>query len=51
VVEIADKGYEKVLEENERLKKGLNLINEHVVCSGVAETFGLACIQNPFDRR
>ena len=42
VLQIADKGYEKALEENEALRKGLNLIDGNVVCQGVAETFGLA---------
>jgi alanine dehydrogenase len=50
VLQIADKGYEKAMEENEALRKGLNLIDGRVVCSGVATSFGLACIQNPFDK-
>ena len=48
VAKIADKGYEKALEENEALNKGLNLLDGKVICSGVAETFGLACTVNPF---
>ncbi len=51
VLQIADKGYEKALEENESLRKGLNLIDGNVVCQGVAETFGLVCRQNPFSPR
>jgi alanine dehydrogenase len=50
VLQIADKGYEKAMEENEALRKGLNLINGRIVCTGVATSFGLACIQNPFDK-
>jgi alanine dehydrogenase len=48
VLQIADKGYEKALEENDALRKGLNLIDGNVVCQGVAETFGLVCQHNPF---
>ena len=48
VLQMADKGYEKAMEENETLRKGLNLIDGKVVCTGVAKSFGLACIPNPF---
>jgi alanine dehydrogenase len=48
VLQIADKGYEKAMAENEALRKGLNLIEGKVVCSGVARSFGMACIENPF---
>jgi alanine dehydrogenase len=48
VHQIADKGYEKAMEENEALRKGLNLIDGKVVCQAVAESFGLPFIQNPF---
>ena len=48
VLQIADKGYEKALEENEALRKGLNLFDGKVVCQGVAESFGLPYIENPF---
>jgi len=48
VLQIADKGYEKAMAESEALRKGLNLIDGKVVCSGVASSFGLACIENPF---
>ena len=48
VLQIADKGYEKAMEENEALRKGLNLIDGQVVYQAVAESFGLAFIQNPF---
>ena len=48
ILQIADKGYEKALKENEALRKGLNLIGGKVVCPAVAESFGLPFIQNPF---
>ena len=48
VIQLANKGYEKALKENEALRKGLNLIDGKVVCDGVAKTFGLSCIVNPF---
>jgi alanine dehydrogenase len=48
VLQMADKGYEKAMEENETLRKGLNLIDGKVVCTGVAKSFGLACVENPF---
>jgi alanine dehydrogenase len=38
------------MEESEALRKGLNLIDGKVVCSGVATSFGLICIQNPFGK-
>jgi alanine dehydrogenase len=50
LLQIADKGHEKALTENEALRKGLNLIDGQVVCHGVAETFGLACVENPFEK-
>jgi alanine dehydrogenase len=48
VLQISDKGYEKAMEENEALRKGLNLIDGNIACQAVAESFGLAFIQNPF---
>lgn len=48
LLQIADKGFEKALEENEALRKGLNLIDGKVVCEGVARSFGLPYVQNPF---
>ena len=50
VLQIADKGYEKAFEENEALRKGLNLIDGKVVCLGVAESFGMPYIKNPFEK-
>jgi alanine dehydrogenase len=50
ILQIADKGYEKAMEENGALRRGLNLIDGELVCSGVAESFGLACASNPFDK-
>jgi alanine dehydrogenase len=48
ILEIADKGYEKAMNENAALRKGLNLIDGKVVYQAVAESFGLPFIQNPF---
>jgi alanine dehydrogenase len=50
IVQIADKGYERALEENEALRKGLNLMDGKLVCQGVAESFGLSCTVNPFEK-
>jgi alanine dehydrogenase len=50
VIQIADKGYEKALKENQALRGGLNLIDGKLVCQGVAESFGMACIANPFEK-
>ncbi len=48
ILQIADLGYEKALAENEPLRRGLNLIDGKIVCSGVAQSFDMACIANPF---
>lgn len=48
---IADRGFEQALKENEALRKGLNLIDGEVVCQGVAQSFGLPCVANPFSSR
>ncbi len=48
VTQIADKGYEKALQENSALRKGLNVIGGKLVCEGVAESFGMSCVGNPF---
>jgi len=41
VIEIADKGWEKAIDENEYLKKGLNVCKGEVVYKAVAEAHGL----------
>jgi len=51
VAQIADKGYQGALQQNESLSKGLNVLDGQVICHGVAETFGLACALNPFTPR
>jgi len=48
VLQIADKGYEKAMKENEALRKGLNVIDGQVVYEAVAESFGLAFTKDPF---
>ncbi|MGQ9647640.1 MAG: alanine dehydrogenase [Thermodesulfobacteriota bacterium] len=50
ILQIADKGYEKAMEENPVLRRGLNLIDGQLVCPGVAESFGLTCVSNPFEK-
>jgi len=41
ILQIADKGFERAMDENEALRKGLNLIDGHVVYQAVAESLGL----------
>src|SRR4030042_636473 len=41
VLQIADKGYKKAMEENGALRKGLNLMDGQVVYQAVAESLGL----------
>jgi alanine dehydrogenase len=48
VLQIADKGYKKAMQENAALRKGLNLMEGQVVYQAVAESFGLPFIQEPF---
>jgi alanine dehydrogenase len=43
--QIADKGFEKAMEENEALRKGLNLIDGRVVCPAVAESLGFTPLE------
>ncbi len=50
VLQIADKGYEKAMEANRALRKGLNLFKGRVVCEGVAKSLGLPLSENPFDK-
>jgi alanine dehydrogenase len=49
ILQIADKGYEKALKENEVLRKGLNVIDGKLVCQGVANSFEIDFIENPFN--
>ncbi len=51
ILQIADRGFEKALMENEALRKGLNLIDGKIVCEGVAQSFGLSWMANPFSPR
>jgi alanine dehydrogenase len=48
ILQIADQGHEKALRENESLRRGLNLIDGEIVYEGVAKSFGLPFIKNPF---
>src|SRR4030043_584209 len=45
VLQIADKGYKKAMEENAALRKGLNVMDGQVAYQAVAERFGLAFMQ------
>ncbi len=49
VLQIAEKGYLKALEENEALRKGLNLMDGRLVSQEVAESLGLAWFPKPFE--
>jgi alanine dehydrogenase len=40
-LKLANLGWEKACEENEDLRKGLNIVDGKVVCKAVADTFGL----------
>ena len=40
-IKLADKGWKKACQEDETLKKGLNVINGDVVYKGVADAFDL----------
>ena len=40
-VEIANKGWQKAMQENPEIKRGANVVNGHVTYQGVAEAFGL----------
>ncbi len=51
VLQVADKGYEKAMEENGALRKGLNLFDGKVFCEGVAESLGLPISENPFNKK
>lgn len=41
ILEIADKGYRRAVQENEALARGVNIIAGQVTCKGVAAAFGL----------
>ena len=40
-IQLADKGWKQACQENEALRKGLNIINGKVVYKGVADAFNL----------
>jgi alanine dehydrogenase len=42
-LEIADKGYQRAARENSAIARGINIVEGHVTCQGVAEAFGLDC--------
>jgi len=41
VLELADKGYRRVAQDNAELARGINIVSGKVTCPGVAEAFGL----------
>ena len=41
VIQLANKGWKKACQDDEALKKGLNIIHGQVVYKGVADAFGL----------
>lgn len=42
-LKLANLGWEKACEQNEALRKGLNIVEGKVVCPAVAETFDIIC--------
>lgn len=42
LIEIADKGWKRAVQENSALGRGLNLSDGKIYCQGVADAFGLA---------
>jgi alanine dehydrogenase len=40
-LELANKGIEKAVKENNALKKGVNIFKGHITCKGVAEAFNM----------
>jgi alanine dehydrogenase len=48
ILQVADHGLENSMSESEALRKGLNLIDGKIVCGGVAQSFDMACVANPF---
>ncbi len=50
ILQIADKGFLKAVEENDALRRGLNLMEGKLVSHEVAESLGLACFPKPFEQ-
>jgi len=44
VIELADKGWKQAGADNPEIKSGLNVVNGMVTCRGVAEAFGIDCV-------
>jgi alanine dehydrogenase len=40
-VEIADKGWQRAMQENKEIRLGANVVNGKITCKGVADAFGL----------
>jgi alanine dehydrogenase len=44
-VQIASKGWKRAVKENPEIMHGINVVNGKIVCHGVADAFGLECVQ------
>lgn len=42
-VEIANKGWKRAMAENRGIRLGANVVQGHVICTGVGDAFGLEC--------
>jgi alanine dehydrogenase len=42
-LDIADKGLDRAIAENQALKKGVNILNKRLTYRAVAEAFGMEC--------
>jgi alanine dehydrogenase len=49
ILQIADKGCLRAIEENDALRRGLNLMEGRLVSHEVAESLGLACFPKPLE--
>jgi alanine dehydrogenase len=43
-LELADSGWKKALSQNPALRAGANIVCGEVTCGGVAEAFGMECV-------
>ena len=44
-LEIANKGWKKAVKESPEIMHGVNIVNGKIICHGVADAFGLECVQ------
>ena len=45
ILQLANKGWKTACQENEELKRGLNIINGEIVYKAVADAFGLSSVE------